>query len=79
MSSIDLTVAEKELLGQIELDPRALSSHVEAKRNGELAVALMELLLTRKDTILLLTRKDTIPSHRIYYFTNPEYNVGDRG
>jgi hypothetical protein len=61
MSSIDLTAVEKELLSQIELDLRALSSHVEAKRNGEHAAALMELLLTHKDTI---------PSHRIYYFTN---------
>ncbi len=70
MSSIELAVAEKELLGQIKLDALALSGHVEAKRNGELTAALMELLLTRKDAI---------PSHRIYYFTKPEYNVGGRG
>lgn len=70
VSSIDLAIAEKELLSQLELDPHALSGHSEVKRNGELAAALMELLLTRKDAI---------PFHRIYYFTKPEYNVGGRG
>lgn len=68
--SIELTAAERELLGQIELNALALKNdYVAVRRNGKGAAQLMELFLQRK----------AIPRHRIAYFTDPQHNSGGRG
>lgn len=67
--TIDLNAAEQDLLREIELDALALQGHEAVRRNCDLAAQLMELLIAR----------NAIPSHRVSYFTDPDYYVGGRG
>lgn len=68
---IDLTAAERALFEQIEFDASTLPhDHAVVRENSERACQL---------TQLLIARKDAIPSHRVRYFTDPDYNVGGRG
>jgi hypothetical protein len=69
--AIALTAAEKTLFDQIELDALALSDdHAAARKNGKLACEL---------TQLLNSRPGAIPAHRMRYFTDPSFHIGDRG
>jgi hypothetical protein len=67
---IELNVAETALLEQIELDGLKLSKlgYERVKRNGELAAELTRLL----------SERGAIPTHRLAFFRDPDYNVGGR-
>lgn len=67
--AIDLKPNESELVALIKMHPLQLSGPDDVLRNGNLVGQLLDSL----------TRRNAIPTHRIQWFTDPEFNVGGRG
>lgn len=67
---VTLTEDEKKLLARIEFDPLTIKGGVEVVTAVcQAAKALAESLLGRK----------AIPTHRLRFFADPEYNIGGHG
>jgi len=68
--TIQLTPEEIELFDTIKFDPQDTLGDVQTfHANGDLVAQLTECLFKR----------NAIPSQRLKYFSDPEYNVGGRG
>ncbi|TCK27976.1 hypothetical protein EV667_1972 [Ancylobacter aquaticus] len=66
---IELTPEEEKLDREIEYEALNLRDHIQANANADRVVALLRSLRAR----------NAVPSHRMRYFTDADYNVGGRG
>lgn len=66
MDQIELDVQEHELVAAIEFEVLKLHDHIHARRNGEIAAKLADILLSR----------DAIPDCRIKVFSDDRFTTG---